>query len=1824
MASNTSDSAHSREEQMEIPRKSARKGTLSLKAKEALLTKLSLDIVVIIAGKLEIQEKMKRKIGGCGDVIILNEMLADLDENEEDVSSIYEKILDLSGSQPADDVSQMYEQFEEDRVGTQDAINGRLDELIALGKRSIKETCEQIKAQSISRSSTPVATMISKSPTPIASKENHACPGSIASISRRSESALSDVEIVASKEESTTIFLAETIAKSIAQNMRAARMAEPPPEVFRGDHLKFEEWLYSFDAYVEGKDFSDAEKMRYLKKYVGGEVENLIGAYCSSRKANAYKKAREELNKRYGDPLKLADNYREKLELWPKIAMGDRAELRRFSDFLTQCLNAMETLPSLRVLNDYKEARKLKEKLPSWMSTRWGREIHRIKKKKQEEPRFEDFVNFMRDEVDILYDPLNENDVKPMKVERKPFEKKSNESRARAFEVKKYVGIVRRCQYCGKNGHEVKFCYEFAKLAIEDRWNFVCNRKLCFCCLEGGHRSAHCQENPCPKCKQRHASCLHQEDKARQGDKKEENPERAVKQVASKVSNKVHTSGLLCMILPVYVRISEGSPEELVYAMLDTQSDASFLTTTLAKKLKSKGIRENLTLTTLTETTNVNTVKHAISVRGKDASEWLDLCAYEQKNIPCNKFQIPCRDHVANFEHLNQLNSEIPPLLDIPVALLIGIDCSAAFIPVDTIVGKSKDQPFAIKTALGWTLCGGKGSTCSGKRNNRIQTADVLSSLEPDFHYKEDDNLMSQDDLKFLGIMNNSIHKDESGYFVMPLPFKKRPNLPCNREEVIKRLNSLKKRFAGDNEYREDYGRYMAKMIEENEAEPVDKDEGKVGQVWYLPHFGTCHRRKPDKLRVVFDCSARYFGQSLSDHLLSGPDMLNKLAGILCRFRQDHIAIVCDIEGMFNRFKVAQADRDFLRFLWFDKEGKIRDYRMTRHLFGATSSPACATFALRKLAKDFSAKYPRASEFVDKNFYVDDGLISVDGVDSAKELIREVREICASGNLRLHKFMSNDPRTLESLPASELSQVMDNFELASGYALGIRWHTSSDQFTFSECDFKSPCTRRGILSTVASIFDPLGWIAPFTLLGKGILQDACKAAQDWDEPIDSDLKRRWLLWVKEAENIHSIRVDRCLKPKSVAVRTELHHFCDGAETGYGACSYVRAILDTGEIKCDLILSKARVAPIKVTTIPRLELQAAVLASELHKFITVEMNLTVDDIYFWTDSKIVLGYINNEVRRYKIFVANRVQRIRNNSPFEKWHYIPSSDNPADIASRGCPLSELSEDWFRGPRFLRNDIPTSYLSKECFNLDENDCELRNIRCQAILKHSTISSRFDKFSSWNTLVKAVAHLKSMVRRRSWIRGDLTVEEIDNAEKFIIQVIQTDIFPAELEDLQKGKNVRDSSSIAKLSPFLQNGILRLGGRAKFSRMLTVEEQHPIILPRFSHVTTIIARHFHEKSYHQGRAFTLGLIRQAGYWIMGGSSVVSSILRNCVVCKKIRGQRCKQVMGELPAERVEPSPPFTHVGLDCFGPYVVKDRRSEIKRWGLLATCLYSRAIHLEVLDDMSTDSFLGALRRIISIRGPIKSIRCDNGSNFVGASNELSKELSMQKVSAILKENSCKFYFNPPTASHMGGLFERQIRTVKSVLRGLLTKYEGLIDTSTLRTVLYEVMAVVNSRPLSVEDMSDPSGTIITPNHLLTGKTLCGGILQTQPMVEFDPEEIYGRHRWRKAQAIAEEFWRVWKSQYLKNIIIRQKWANPDRDLCVGDVVIVDDGETNRGSWKVGIVDEVFPSKDNKIRAAKVRLGNRRLDRFGKSIEPATFLERPIHGLVLLLPSN
>ncbi|XP_061897713.1 uncharacterized protein LOC133646409 [Entelurus aequoreus] len=611
----------------------------------------------------------------------------------------------------------------------------------------------------------------------------------------------------------------------------------------------------------------------------------------------------------------------------------------------------------------------------------------------------------------------------------------------------------------------------------------------------------------------------------------------------------------------------------------------------------------------------------------------------------------------------------------------------------------------------------------------------------------------------------------------------------------------------------------------------------------------------------------------------------------------------------------------------------------------------------------------------------------------------------------------------------------------------------------------------------------------------------------------------------------------------------------------------------------------------------------------------EIDMKIYQEIFWTDSQVVIGYINNDARRFHIYVANRVQLIRDNSDPSQWYYVDTSENPADHASRGLHASDIhSTNWLRGPKFpweselhLTPSTPTDLLV--------GDPEVKTIQVLATKANNCddILRRLSQFSSWTKLVKVVARIKRLGCKQNQHCEHVTVEERVKAAEKVIKIVQQQAFPQEIKMLQGEEGLPNSSSLFSLDPIWSEGLLRVGGRLKQSS-LCHKVKHPVILPNNSHISKLIVSHYHAKICHQGRSQTQMELRSNGFWVIGGSKLVAKLIRTCVLCRKLRRPTESQRIAELPKECLEASAPFTYSGMDCFGPFIVKKARKEYKRYGLIFTCLYSRAVHIEMLEDLSTDSFINALRCFISLKGAVRQLHCDQGSNFIGARNkfkEALKQCDTKLLEVFLTERQCEFVFNTPSASHAGGVWERQIRTVRNVLNATFAQCPGRLDDASLRTLLYEAMAIVNSRPLTVDGINDPQALEpLTQNHLIMMKSK----VALPPPGEFVKEDLYATKRWRRVQYLIEQFWGRWKKEYLLNISTRQKWHLPQRNLRVNDIVIIKDDNLPRNHWQLGRVVETVQDRDGLVRRVKVQVGERKSQRKQDLPSKPSVIERPI----------
>ena len=560
-----------------------------------------------------------------------------------------------------------------------------------------------------------------------------------------------------------------------------------------------------------------------------------------------------------------------------------------------------------------------------------------------------------------------------------------------------------------------------------------------------------------------------------------------------------------------------------------------------------------------------------------------------------------------------------------------------------------------------------------------------------------------------------------------------------------------------------------------------------------------------------------------------------------------------------------------------------------------------------------------------RNFYVDDCLKSIKGETKAISLVSELRALLSKGGFQLTKWISNSRSVIESVPTSgrEVS-VKDHLldQLPCEHALGTRWDVETDTFGFKISLRDKPSTRRGILSVVSSIYDPLGFVAPFILPAKHLLQNLCRKGLAWDDIVSNKDITISQSWLGDVPKLESLNVNRCFKPPDFEDVTtcQIHHFADASLVAYGAVSYLRITNARGLIHCSFVIGKSRLSPLKLLTIPRLELSAAVVAARLDKIIRTETDIQVDKSVFWTDSTCVLGYLRNESRRFHTFVANRVATIQEVAPALQWRQVDSSQNPADDASRGLSAEALLNNsrWLRGPDFLWHPESSWPIAPSpVLEVSPADPEVKStteVYSQSTeIRVEPTNKIFERFSSWYGLKKFVTwllcyrdNLRSAVEQcRSGYSAvtkktktvPITLDELQNAEKEIVRHVQEESFEEELAILRKisstptsgernsKRQVKKSSKVVKLDPWMIDSLLCIGGRIA-DGPFQQHVKHPVILPRSHHIVPLIIRQYHHVSGHSGVEHVLSLRREK-FWIVGARTAVQRYLNTCVVCKR-------------------------------------------------------------------------------------------------------------------------------------------------------------------------------------------------------------------------------------------------------------------------------------------------------------------------------------------------
>ena len=914
---------------------------------------------------------------------------------------------------------------------------------------------------------------------------------------------------------------------------------------FSGEAQHFVRWREQLSRRIREAEMDSLDTLNVLIANSEGRPKKLIQEYLASGMQHTDETLRvvwSSLKQRFGSGEKIAEALLLKLQKFPPIRHNDLSKLEDFYDMCKVICSHLGYSKELGILNLNQGLRGAYEKLPDQFQGRWRSKCFNHEEQTGNGPDFPLFVECLERYIKEVSQPLFSD---KSSISSRSHRVLHIDSHNVNENIKKSVIY---CSYHNSNSHSISDCVIFSKLPYTERKRYAIDNKMCFNCL-GNHKMSECSMRDkisCRVCAGKHCSSMHRDrpfnsyahrnnptrrpnnDFKRQNGRDEnimvnnERADDARTSYCTQLCRESRNSRVCSKTIRAQVSSADGKQTVDCYVIIDEQSNTTFFDPRLIDLLDLNNICE--------EDYSLNTLSGSQIVRGSSVSglrvkgyggwcDWITLpAALSHPNLPDTRGEIATYEDVISHRHIAHLarhfahRSSQP---DLDVMLLIGTDCGPA---MRTRVHGSV-HPFVHSTALGWAVVGPicldsqkrklscRALRCSAESENNFERTTVKKLFCRDrysadkfstFETRQDDESpgLSQEDQLFVDIISTGITTNNDGRLEMPLPIKPNLNMPNNRNAVYHRTKNTLDKLKRDDDKLQKCLKVFGEYVAAGHVSQINNEAPAIsGKTNFIPIFPV---NSKTKIRLVFDSSAVFYGMSLNKALLQGPDQLNKLLGVLLKFRIGEIGFTCDVEKMYHQFSVSPGDRDLLRFFWFSNNNPdlpIVAFRANVHIFGNKPSPAIANFGLRYTTLHPNAqKYPKSCEFILTNCYVDDALGSSDGVDEAISIVRGAREILNHYGIRLHKISSSNVEVTSAFPASELANSdntfvtesvrLDTEDVVTTKTLGLIWNSVSDRLSLNPSIPQRPFTKRGVLVVINSVYDPFGLASPVTLTAR--------------------------------------------------------------------------------------------------------------------------------------------------------------------------------------------------------------------------------------------------------------------------------------------------------------------------------------------------------------------------------------------------------------------------------------------------------------------------------------------------------------------------------------------------------------------------------------------------------------------------------------------------------------------------------------------------------------------------------------------------------------------
>ncbi|XP_052738126.1 uncharacterized protein LOC128198186 [Bicyclus anynana] len=1555
---------------------------------------------------------------------------------------------------------------------------------------------------------------------------------------------------------------------------------------FDGD---YQHWLEFRDTYLSlihnNKSISDINKFHYLRAALKGTAALTIQALDFS--AGNYQLGWQLLTERYDNERLLVNNHIQNLFNIEPIQKESSHMLRNMVDITNKNLRALATLGQPTDHWDTLIIFIMTKKLDSITNREWEEYRNGL----GGSPVLQQFIKFITSRADLLETLQDKYKHKGIISTFSDTNKNKAQVSYTDNNQKAY-----KCPMCSQP-HFIFSCENFKKLDVASRIRKVSELNLCRNCLKPGHGFQFCKLTHCKYCRMKHNTLLHDSTKEPTG------TTIALSTGVTPTSH-IQTFTLLCTAV---VRVRDVNNKlHTARLLLDNGSTANFVTHSLSRKL-------NLLVKPVSSTVNgINSQSSLISEScelviesyygGYKETISCYMVAEITKYLPSSYIDVSHIPIPKNIQ-LADPSFNVPSEIDI----LVGAEVFWNVLGL-SVIDLGKHQPKLRDSKLGWLLSG-----CLS--NNNVHHKEVSNNFCHFVGQNDEASLtrfwqldsvssqhsMSLEERACEKIFKDTTRRDKDGRFIVTIPLKETPEVLGDSYNLAKvRFLSLERRLDRDLNLKNLYMQFIKEYIDLGHMTLTKniKHTSNTPNI-YFPHHGVLRDSTTTKLRVVFDASAATSNKkSFNSIQMVGPTIQDDIFSILIRFRSHKLVVSADIEKMYRTIYIEPNQRSLQQIIYrFHSHEPLQTYTLNTVTYGTASAPYLATKCLVSLADE--CKNVKVQHAIKHDFYVDDFLTGSDSIESLITVCKGVKDTLSSAKMNLRKWQSNSLDVLHAITDiesdSEKCLDLNMSDNSPSKTLGLYWDSTSDNLNFLiEINTNKKLTKRNIISIISQIFDPLGLVGPCVVMAKLIIQALWISKCDWDSEAPDVIKKDFLDIANSLHFLNSIKIPRFVSCSSPTL-VELHTFSDASERAYGGCIYVRTIDHEGLVNVRLLTSKNKVAPIKPKcTIPRLELSAALLATRLWKKVVNALTINIHQHWFWSDSTIVLGWLSSSSSQTVQFVRNRVGEIQETTNGHKWNYVPSKSNPADLVSRGVKADSISTAalWWTGPEYLHEAIIRIPEIHKALDISTSDTSLHTFIPKKAEDHTNnrILHIIHKHSSFNKIIRILAYVKRFIHncRTKTQHNHLTLNEINSSRKIVLHHAQREMFLEEYNLLKNNKQLPKRSKLNSLSPFLDSDdLIRVGGRLRNS-YYSYDVKHPIVLCAKHHITKTLFLLHHKVLMHAGPQLLLSNIRQ-NYWTIDGRNLARKTVHACVRCFRFKATSVQPIMGDLPNERTHLVSPFLTTGVDYAGPVLILNRKGKgsrlTKSYICVFICFAVKAVHLELVTDLTKEAYLACLNRFISRRGKPETIYSDNASTFIGASNELAQFLkgSVDYVQAQLAEQGINFKYIPAYSPHFGGIWEAAVKSVKHHLRRVLSLTH--FDYEEMATCLAQIEAVLNSRPLTPLS-TDPSDlSYLSPSHFLIGRPL----LATAQANLLD-KEVNRLQRYQRVEKLRQHFWQRYSLEYVSLLQTKGKWRQSMDKLKIGALVLVKDRTQPPLLWLMGRVTNIIYGGDSIGRVAQL----------------------------------